>query len=783
MSDLMAQVEAQTGLAAAEQSLSFAASSLDATPSSALLSSVGIVDGSTVYLSVASTSAPFVVHVSLPASLSSTFGSTLTFRGGSASDLVSSLKAKVESVTGVPAAIQVLSLGSTTLANDMSPVDSYGVVSGSTVTLTLTSTLPPVVAVVHVALPMSLQPSHGTTLTFGLAAESDTLPDLMAQVEAQTGLAAAQQSLSFAASSLDATPGSALLSSVGIVDGSTVYLSVASTPAPFVVHVSLPASLSSTFGSTLTFRGGSVSDLVSSLEAKVESVTGVPAAIQVLSLGSTTLANDTSPVGSYGVVGGSTVELTLTSLLRPVMAVVHVALQPPHSTTLTVAFNSSMDTVSGLMAQVEAQTGLALAEQSLSFAALSLDATPGSALLSSVGIVDGSTVDLSVASTPAPFVVHVSLPASLNGTYGSTLTFRGGSVSDLVSSLESKVESVTGVPAEIQVLSLGSTALANETSTAGSYGLVSGSTVELTLTSDPPAVVAVVHVALPVSLQPSHGTTLTFGLATSSDTLSGLRAQVEAQTGLAAAKQSLSFAASSLGATPGSTLLSSVGIVDGSTVYLSVLSSSASFVVHVSLPASLSSTFGSTLTFRGGSLSDVISSLKAKVESVTGVPAAIQVLSLGSTVLAAEASTIGSYGIVSGSTVDPYADEHPAVRRCGGASCAAGVAAAVTRHYAQVWLQLFVGHCFWPQGAGRGADWPCGGGAVPQLCWPVDDVDARRYPAQLIWHRRRLNHPPVERVDVRGLRCARFSACLAQHRLRVYTHIPWHFHFRPCFVS
>ena len=72
-------------------------------------------------------------------------------------------------MTGVLAAIQVLSLGSTTLANDTSPVGSYGVVSGSTVTLTLTSTLPPVVAVVQVALPLSLQPSHGTTLTFGLA--------------------------------------------------------------------------------------------------------------------------------------------------------------------------------------------------------------------------------------------------------------------------------------------------------------------------------------------------------------------------------------------------------------------------------------------------------------------------------------------------------------------------------------------------------------------------------------------------------------------------------------
>ena len=657
VSSLKAQVEGQTGLAAAEQSLSFAASSLDATPGSALLSSVGIVDGSTVYLSVSSSSAPMVVHVSLPASLNNTFGSTLTFHGGSVSDLVASLEAKVESVTGVPTAIQVLSLGSTALDVHTSTVGSYGIVSGSTVVLTLTRTPPSMAALVHVALPVLLQPSHGTTLTFGLATLSDTLFGLRAQVQAQTGLAASEQSLSFAASSLDATPGSALLSSVGIVDGSTVYLSAASTSAPFVVHVSLPSSLSSTFGSTLTFRGGSVSDLVSSLEAKVESVTGVPAAVQVLSLGSMVFAVETSTVGSYGLVSGSTVALLLTGTYFLSDTVLYVAL--PHSLELTPGLPLTLgltpltDTVSGLRAKIEAQTGLAVAEQSLSIAGTPMDFAPDSASLSSFGIVDGSTVDLTFhvsATLPVAFEVHVSLPASLNGTFGSTLTFRGGSVSDLVSSLEAKVESVTGVPAAIQVLSLGSTALAADTSTLSAYGVVSGSLIALTLTSTPPSVVAMVHVALPVSLQPSHGTTLTFGLDILSDTVSGLMVQLEAQTGLVAAEQSLSFAASLLDATPSSALLSSIGIVNGSTVYLS-MASSAAFVVHVSLPASLSSTFGSTLTFRGGSVSDLVSSLEAKVESVTGVPAAMQVLSHGSTTLAPGTSLVGSYGVVSGSTV------------------------------------------------------------------------------------------------------------------------------------
>ena len=136
-----------------------------------------------------------------------------------------------------------------------------------------------------------------------------------------------------------------------------------------------------------------------------------------------------------------------------------------------------------------------------------------------------------------------------------------------MSSLKAKVESVTGAPAQMQELSLGSTLLTADTSTLGAYGVVSGSTLDLVLTDTPPAVAAVVHVALPLSLQSTHGTTLTFGFDPSSDTVSGLKAKIEVQTGLAAAEQATSFAAMSLDASPGDSLLSSFGVVAGSTIY------------------------------------------------------------------------------------------------------------------------------------------------------------------------------------------------------------------------
>jgi hypothetical protein len=168
-----------------------------------------------------------VVHVSLPAALSSTFGSLLTFSGGSASDLVASLKNKVESVTGASPSIQTLSLGSTALAADTSAVSAYGVVSGSTVDLTLAGAPPSVTAVVHVVLPPSLQPWSGKKLTFAFTSSSDSVATLKMKVEAQTGVGVGEQALSFGGVSMESSPASSLLSSFGVVDGSVVSLTLA----------------------------------------------------------------------------------------------------------------------------------------------------------------------------------------------------------------------------------------------------------------------------------------------------------------------------------------------------------------------------------------------------------------------------------------------------------------------------------------------------------------------------------------------------------------------------
>ena len=210
---------------------------------------------STVYLSHAAAGVAFVVHVALPSELARMFGAKLTLLGGSASELVSSLKSKVEALTGALATTQVLSFDGTRMASDASSIRSYDVVSGSTLGLALSLSPPFVTAVVHAALPPSLHPSFGSLLTFGLAPSSDTVSAIKLKIQTLTALNPAEQSLSFAGVSMHSA-GASLLSSFGVVDGSTVHLSIAAAGATFFVHVALPSELASTFGAKLTFSNG-----------------------------------------------------------------------------------------------------------------------------------------------------------------------------------------------------------------------------------------------------------------------------------------------------------------------------------------------------------------------------------------------------------------------------------------------------------------------------------------------------------------------------------------------
>ena len=83
-----------------------------------------------------------------------------------------------------------------------------------------------------------------------------------------------------------------------------------------------------------------------------------------------------------------------------------------------------------------------------------------------------------------PFVVHVALPASLQAAHGSTITLQTSS--DITTAqLKALIATVTSMSASDQALWFGGSALVDGTTLSAS-GLVSGDTVLLKLSSDPP---------------------------------------------------------------------------------------------------------------------------------------------------------------------------------------------------------------------------------------------------------------------------------------------------------
>ena len=171
----------------------------------------------------------------------------LAFRGGSASrPWSSSLKAKVESVTGAPAADPgAVARQHAPFQLTRLPSGSYGVVSGSTLDLVLTATPAAVAAVVHVSLPLTLQ-SYTRHDDSRLASTRRVCHGVWPQGKDRgadwpgCGRAVAQLCCHRRLTRRPATRCSARF---GVVAGSTIYLGIASqslgcAPLPFMVHIS-----------------------------------------------------------------------------------------------------------------------------------------------------------------------------------------------------------------------------------------------------------------------------------------------------------------------------------------------------------------------------------------------------------------------------------------------------------------------------------------------------------------------------------------------------------------
>ena len=350
---------------------------------------------------------------------------------------------------------------------------------------------------------------------------------------------------------------------------------------------------------------------------------------------------------------GGVLDLSLGSGAPTPAFVVNIALPPSlqaaFGETISIA-SSAATTGAQLRSQLASVLGITAHDVQLFFGGVAI---AEGASLSSAGVVHGSTLLMT-----RPFVVHVALPASLQAAHGSTITLQTSS--DItIAQLKALIATVTSMSASDQALWFGGSALVDGTTLSAS-GLVSGDTVLLKLSSDPPPAPpssgGVVKVTMPASLQGLFGPFVMIP-AESTSTVGAIKAAVTVLTGVAASEQTLAYSGVDL--TDSSTTLGVAGVPmpSGGVLDLSLGSGAATppYVVRVALPPSLQAAFGETISIATSSTAS-ISDLKASISVATVVPVALQTLWFGGLLLGeaaagrrlqlTDAHTLGVAGIV-----------------------------------------------------------------------------------------------------------------------------------------
>jgi hypothetical protein len=168
--------------------------------------------------------------------------------------------------------------------------------------------------------------------------------ELRALTAAALGVPAPDLDLSWSGAPLSSN--TATLGSLGIPNGGSVdaVLSGTAPVSPYIVSVSLPPSMHSLHGPTLTLPASSPTT-IDQLKGLIEGVTGVGAASIGLSFGGSDLAAGSQTLGAAGISSGSTVvlsNLSAASTIEHVVVNVPANLVSTYGQTITVAADSSM---------------------------------------------------------------------------------------------------------------------------------------------------------------------------------------------------------------------------------------------------------------------------------------------------------------------------------------------------------------------------------------------------------------------------------------------------------
>lgn len=652
LSDLRGKISSVTSVPAGEQQLSFSAGNTIAADEMATLSSLGIGHGAHLKLDVLTepdTSLLFVVHVELVERMRAAYGERVSMILEPTEATVGLLKARLASMIAVVAEEQILIFGAVRIdrSSDETLLSAMGIASGDTIALSLVQ---PVLAVY---LPAKLARVFGESLALQLDVSSTSLAEVKTQIQSAVGIAGAVQTLHYQGQALRAASMVAesqiQLSLLGVTPGGPLELRLPSAAIPaLVVKVLLPPSLQPSFGLSLVL-GSTLSTTISQLKAQIEVVTSTPVLDQLLMHGSRVLTIDSEQITRATSLSTSQAATKVTLSLHLRIPTVHVRLSAALQASLGVAsveVRASTSTSAGVVkARLEPMVGVP-AESQLLFAGPSVHFIDPSANLGSAGVPAGGPLDLdlNVSSMPRAFnfAVVVELPAD-KAAFGPRITLRlqrGGSTT--FAEIKRSIETITGMGRAQQLLSVGGVPFLADTSTLESANLQSGSVLQLS------AALSTIAVKLPFQMRAAFGERVLIA-ADASNTLGFVTQHLEARLSVPSAQLSLSNAATGTELFGGPDVtLASLGVAEGSELVLDTSSVETNrILIYVDLPASLQSTFGTTLSV-AVLTSTTVADLKDKLELSVNVLTDEQLLSFGVVALTSESMALTSLGIRDG---------------------------------------------------------------------------------------------------------------------------------------
>ena len=410
------------------------------------------------------------------------------------------IKVQVEKKSGVPASNQRLYLDGNELDDDDKSAAEYGILAGSELDMEPKS------------VSVTVETPDGKTHEIEVSPH-DTSNDIKRTIEVASGMVAPRQVLKIDSKEL---PNNKAAKDMGVRDGSTIKVEV----------FKVPVTVNTMDGSQIQIMVDPTAKL-RDLKVQVEKTSRVPASNQNLFLNGKELKDDNMSAADHGIKAGSELDMEPKTI--------GITVETPDGKEFAVDIAPG-DTGEQMKAKVEAVTGIEAPRQVLKF-----DGKPISAgkTAKEVGIYDGSKLKVEI----------FRVPVTVNTMDGQQIKVMVDPT-DKISAIKNQLVTESGIPANNQNLFQKGKLLADDSNSAGMYGIKAGSELDLEPKS----------VQVDFVLPDGSSQAIPVGLSDKSDKM---KQKVEHASGLVPLRQVLSFNGKEL---PSEKMAKDAGIREGSSI-------------------------------------------------------------------------------------------------------------------------------------------------------------------------------------------------------------------------